>query len=84
MFAKKYGQITGWGKKLLKGDNKKGGKMYIFPQLVKSIHIFSPIALYIQIAKKRLQIFHLRHAPPPYNKFHLGKKYKSKRGEAKI
>ena len=45
---------------------------YFFPNWLK---IF-------KIAKKRLQIFRLRRAPPPYIKFHLGKKYNSKKGGA--
>ena len=50
------------GEKILKGD-EKGGKMYIFPLLVKSMHIFSPIDLK-QNFKKRLNIFSLGRAAP--------------------
>ena len=53
--GQKYDQITGWGKKLLEGD-KKGGEMHIYPQLVKSMHIFPPIDLkYTKLQKKGLQ-----------------------------
>jgi len=33
--------------------------------------------------KKWLKMFRLRRAPHHYNKFHLGKKYKSRRGGGK-
>ena len=50
--GQKYGKITGLGKKLLKGD-KKGEKCIFIPQLVKSMHTFSPIDLkYTNLQKK--------------------------------
>ena len=61
--GQKYDQITGWGKKLLKGDKKKEGKCIFFYQLVKSMHIFYPIDLKYTKLKKRLNIFPLRRAP---------------------
>ena len=74
--GQKYGQITCWEKKLL-----KGGEMHIFSLIGKRMHIFSPIKLkYTKLPKKRLTIFQLRRAPPYYKKFHLGKKYQSRRG----
>ena len=77
----KYDQITCVGKKLSKSQKwiKEGGKMHIFPPIVKTLHIFSPIKLY-KIAQKRLKIFSLRRAQPHYNKIHLGKKYQSRKG----
>ena len=72
------------GKKLLKGDEKieqKEGKIHIFSPIG---NIFSPIDLKYKIAKKGQKgIFRLVRArthPLKYNKFHLGKKYKSGKG----
>ena len=36
---------------------KKGVKCIFFPQLIKSMHIFSPIDLFTKLQKKGLQIF---------------------------
>ena len=47
--------------------------MHIFPQLVKSLHIFPPIELKFAKLKERPKIFPLRREPPHYNKFPLGK-----------
>ena len=55
--------------------------MYIFPQLVKSMHIFFPIDLkYTKLPKKRLDIFRLWCAPPHYNTFLWGKNINQKEG----
>ena len=56
--------------------------MHIFPQLVKSMHIFSPIDLKYTKLKKKAAHFSLaeRNATTHYNKFWVGKKYKSKWG----
>ena len=70
--------------KWLKGDEKKG-EIHIFPQLVKSMHIFSPIAYWLtmyKIAQKKAEIFHLRRGKPHYNKFHLGR-YQERMGGGK-
>ena len=54
-------------------------------QIGKKWAYFSPNWLKIyKIAKKRLNIFHLRRAPPQYNRFNLGKKYISGRGGKQI
>ena len=77
--GQKYGQITCWGKKSLKGDEKRGANAYLFPQFVKSLHIFSPTGLnFTKLQPKRLYIFRLRRAPPHYNKLNLGQKYEFK------
>ena len=57
---------------------KKGGEMFFFPHLVKSMHIFFLLTLNIQNLRKKK---FLRRSPPQYNKFHLGKKQRSRRGE---
>ena len=40
-------------KKLLKGDEKRGGNAYFFLQLVKSMQLFPPIDLKITNYKKK-------------------------------
>ena len=47
------------------------------------MHIFPQITYNLQNFKKRLNIFRLRHAPPNYNKFHFGNKFKLSRGRGK-
>ena len=57
--------------------------MHIYSPIGKKYAYFSPIdSKYTKLQKKRLNIFRLRRAPLHYNKFQLGKKYKStkKRG----
>ena len=45
------------GKKLLKGDEKRGDNAYCFPQLVRSMHMFSPIDLKFTKLQKKLNVF---------------------------
>ena len=53
----KYGQITGWGKKWLKGDEKRG-KMHIFSPIGKKYAYFCPNWLEsIQNWKKKAEHF---------------------------
>ena len=53
--------------------------MHIFSPIVKKYAYFSQIELKFKKLKKRLNIFLLWRAPQ-YNKFHVGKKYKSGKG----
>ena len=72
--GQKYGQITCWGKKIIKRGWKKRGKMHISYPIGKRIHIFSPIDLKnTKLQQKKAEIFPLRRAPPRYNNFHLWK-----------
>ena len=53
---------------------KEGGNCIFFPQLVISMHIFTPIDLqFTNLQKKRLTFFHLWCSPPHCNKIPLGK-----------
>ena len=55
--TKKYGQIRGWGKKLLKGD-KKRGKMHIFSPIgEKYAYFFPKLTKNIQNCKKKAEHF---------------------------
>ena len=72
-----YGQITCRGERMIERKNKRGEVAYydIFPHLVKSMHIFSPIDL--KYTKKRAEnISPEARTPPRYNKYHLGKNLK--------
>ena len=51
--------------------------MHIFPPIGKKNAYISPIDLKFTKLQKKAENF---HAPPHYNKFHLGKKYKSRMG----
>ena len=74
MFGKKYDTMR---------TKKRGvGECIFFPQLVKSMHIFSPIDLIFTKLQKKLIIFRLQRASPHYNKLPLGEKYES-RGRGK-
>ena len=60
----KYGQITSRGKKLLKGNETRGGEMHIFSPIGKKNAYFFPNWLKIyKIAQKMLKFFRLRRAP---------------------
>ena len=59
----------------------KGGKMHIFPPIGKKYPYFSPNWLEIyKTALKKAEIFRLRRSTAHHIKFHLGKKYESRRG----
>ena len=73
------------GKKMIEREWKKGGKCIYFPQLVKSMHIFSPIDLkFTKLQKKGLKIFACGAHPPIVINFLWGKNMIQERGEAKI
>ena len=55
--GQKYGQMICWGKKIIERD-EKGGKCIIFPQLVKSMYIFSPIDLKFSKWQKKAEHFY--------------------------
>ena len=62
----KFGQITDWGKKIVKGD-KKGGEMHIFFPISKKYTYFFPNWLKIFKIEKKADNFRLWRAPLHYN-----------------
>ena len=45
----------------------------MFSPIGKKYALFSQLTLFRKLQKKSLKFFPLRHAPPQYIKFHLGK-----------
>ena len=59
------------------GDKKRRENAYFFYQLVKSMHIFSPIDLkYTKLQKQKAEHFSTAARTPRYKKFQLGKIHK--------
>ena len=62
---------------------KKRGKMHIFPPVGKKFAYFFPNWLNIYKITKKSLIFRLQRASHHYKKYHLGKKYESRKGGQK-